>query len=199
MSHRAAGVKLARAASKPKDSSRLLFQGKVFSVRRHAVVEPGGVRATRDVVHHPGSAVILPLLPDRRIVLIRQYRLSVGRRIWELPAGTIDPGETAVQTARRELAEETGYTSKSWRKLLEFYPTPGIAREKMTLFLARDVRPGPAHMESDERIVTRAFSLPETLTMIGKKQIVDAKTLVGLLYFAGSENEATRELAGMVP
>jgi ADP-ribose pyrophosphatase len=146
-------------------------------------VEPGGVRAVREVVHHGGSAVILPRFPDGRILLIRQYRMAVGRLLWELPAGSIDPGETALQTARRELAEETGFRSRSWRKLLEFYPSPGFLDEKMTLFLARDIIPGPARQEADERILPRAFAMAEVLSLARAGKIRDAKTLLGLLCF----------------
>src|SRR6266446_3616758 len=87
--------------SKPKETSRLVYPGRAFTVRRHALVEPGGVRVTREIVHHPGSAVILPLFADGRVLLIRQYRLTARTRIWELPAGTRDPGETAFATAKR--------------------------------------------------------------------------------------------------
>ena len=81
----------------------LIFEGRVFSVRRHSVVEPGGLRVRREIVHHNGSAVMLPLLADGRLLLIRQFRFAAGSALWELPAGTIDPGETPLQTARREL------------------------------------------------------------------------------------------------
>ncbi|MBI4464150.1 MAG: NUDIX hydrolase, partial [Acidobacteria bacterium] len=141
-----------------KSSSKRVYQGKVFSVGRHSVVEPGGVQALREVVHHRGSAVILPRLPDGRVLLIRQFRFPVGRALWELPAGSLDPGETALQTARRELIEETGYRATVWKKLLEFYSSPGFLDEKMTLFLAVNAQPGPAQPEPDERIRLRCFS-----------------------------------------
>jgi ADP-ribose pyrophosphatase len=152
-------------------------------------VEPGGVRVVRDVIHHPGSAVILPLLPDGRVLLIRQYRMAAGKNLWELPAGTRDQGETPLQTARRELTEETGYRSSRWRKLLAFYPSPGIISERMHLFLAQDVRAGAAHPEADERISVRAFSKVELLLLMRGGKIVDAKTLVGVLYWFSNEQE----------
>ena len=152
-------------------------------MRRHAAVEPGGVSVVREVVHHRGSAVILPRLTDGRILLIRQFRLATGRSLWELPAGSLDPGETAFQTARRELIEETGYRASAWKKLLEFYPSPGFVDEKMTLFLAEGAQPGPAHPEPDERIRVRCFTAQQLQEMIENKKIRDGKTLVGLLYF----------------
>jgi len=155
----------------------------VFSVWRHEAVEPGGMRVTRDVVHHHGSAVILPRFSDGRIVLVRQYRLAAGAELWELPAGTVDEGETPLQTARRELAEETGYRSSKWRKLAAFYPSPGIIAERMTLFLAENIRPGAARPEADERIAVESFAMRALLRMMRDGEICDAKTLVGLLYW----------------
>ena len=137
----------------------------------------------RDIVHHPGAAVILPRFSDGRVLLIRQYRMAAGRLLWELPAGTIDQGETPLQTARRELTEETGYRASSWRKLVACYPSPGLLTEKMSLFLAQNLRPGPARTEEDERILPRAFSMREALSMVRDGEIRDAKTMIGLLYF----------------
>ncbi|MBI2819992.1 MAG: NUDIX hydrolase [Acidobacteria bacterium] len=153
-------------------------------MKRHEAEEPGGMRVVRELIHHPGSAVILPLFRDRRILMIRQYRLAVGAVIWELPAGTIDRGETPIQTARRELAEETGYRSTRWRKLYSFFPSPGLMAERMHLFLAQDIRPGTADPEGDERISAHSFSLAELLRLIRAGKIIDAKSLVALLYWA---------------
>lgn len=155
-------------------------------MRRHTLVEPGGVRVTREIVHHPGSAVILPLFGDGKILLIRQYRLAAQARIWELPAGTRDAGESAFATAKRELEEETGYTSNSWRKLLEFFPSPGFVAERMSLYLASNIRPGKARPEADEKIAMRAFTSRQALGLIESGKIVDAKSLVGLLFFLRS-------------
>jgi ADP-ribose pyrophosphatase len=172
------------ALPKSKDSSELLLSGRLFSVRRHTLVEPGGVKVTRDLVHHRGSAVILAQLSDRRVLLVRQFRLAAGELLWELPAGSVDPGETVSQAARRELTEETGYRAKSWRKLLEFFPSPGITDEKMTIYLAQNLLPGPPHTEADEKILVRPFALTDALRMIRTGKIIDAKTIDGLLYFA---------------
>jgi ADP-ribose diphosphatase len=137
----------------------------------------------RDLIHHPGSAVILPVLPDGRVLLIRQYRMAAGKRLWELPAGTRDPGETPFQTARRELTEETGYRCSHWKKLIAYFPSPGVMAERMHLYLAKDVQPGTAHPEEDERIEVQSFSKAELLRMIRAGTIIDAKSLVGLLYW----------------
>jgi ADP-ribose pyrophosphatase len=171
------------ATRKQSGTVRQLYQGPVFSVWRHWAVEPGGLKIIRDLVHHRGSAVILPRTADGRIALVRQYRLAAARKMWELPAGSVDEGETPLQTARRELAEETGYRSLRWRKLAAFYPSPGLMAERMTLFLADDVRPGAARPEADEKIEGQLFPLPVLMRMVRDGHIVDAKTLVGLLYW----------------
>ncbi|MBI2816426.1 MAG: NUDIX hydrolase [Acidobacteria bacterium] len=178
-----------KTRSSSNNRGELIFQGRVFSVRRHSVVEPGGVRVRREIVHHNGSAVMLPRFADGRVLLIRQFRFAAGSALWELPAGTIDPGETPLQTARRELEEETGYHAKSWRKLLVFYPSPGLLTEKMTLFLASDIRPGTAKPEDDEQIEVRPYSMAKALALIERGKIRDAKTIVGLLYLARSTQQ----------
>lgn len=152
-------------------------------MNRHQVTEPGGIRAVREVIHHNGSAVIVPRLPNGRIVLVRQFRFAAGDYLWELPAGSCAEGERPLQTARRELEEETGYHSKGWRRLVEFFPSPGILDERMTIFLANDVVAGVAHPEADEKISVRSFSIAELTGMIRSRRIRDGKTLIGLLYW----------------
>ena len=161
----------------------LLLSTPRFDVERRVYEQPGGAPMVREAVVHPGAVVILPLLPDGRMVMIRQVRRIVEQELWELPAGTLDRGETPLQAARRELAEETGYTSSRWRKLLAFYPSPGLIAERMTIFLADKVRPGAASPEEDERIEVRPFTFPQLLRMMKTRSICDAKTLVGLLYW----------------
>ncbi len=164
--------------------STTVYEGPVFGVRRDRVIEPGGVRATRDVVTHCGSVVLLPILPDRRILLVRQYRHAVGQYLWELVAGRIEPGEAPLAAARRELVEETGYTARRFRKLLDLFPTPGFVAEKMAIFAATGLTAGRAQPESDERIVARTFSLHRLEGMIRRGWLRDAKSIAGLLFFA---------------
>lgn len=164
-------------------NSETVYHGSVFDVRRDAIIEPSGIRATRDVVIHPGSVVVLPVFPDGRVLLIRQFRYSAGGYLWELVAGRIDSGETPLSAARRELLEETGYTARRIRKMLEVFPTPGFVSERMWIFAAAQLSAGAAHPEEDEKIEPRAFTLAQVDSMIRRGILRDAKSIAGLLYF----------------
>ncbi len=163
--------------------SRTIFRGSVFGVKRERVIEPGGVEVVREVVTHPGSVVVLPVLPDGRVVLIRQYRHSVGQYLWELVAGRIEPGENPLAAARRELLEETGYVARRFKKLFDVFPTPGFVDERMLVFVATGLRAGPARPEADERIQTKLFSRAELETMMKRGLLRDAKSVASLLYY----------------
>ncbi len=162
--------------------SKLVYDGRVVKLRLDRVVEPGGVEATRELVTHPGSVVVLPVLPGSRVLLIRQYRYAARQKLWELVAGGLEPGETPLKAARRELLEETGYSARQYRRIMSFFPTPGFVAEQMHLVLAADLTPGKAQPESDERIETRIFSVPELRRMLQSNRIRDGKTLVGLFW-----------------
>lgn len=168
-------------------SSRVSYKGPVFSVTTDQVEEPGGIRARRDVVRHSGSVVVLAV-DDRAsepwVLLERQYRHAAQAMMWELPAGRIDEGERELAAAQRELLEETGYTARSWKKILHFYVSPGFLDETMSIYLARGLRPGIAQPEKDEKILARFFPLSATQRMLRKGLIRDAKTVAGILWLA---------------
>lgn len=164
-------------------SSRTIYEGRVFGVRQDRVIEPGGIRAVRDVVTHNGSVVLLPVFADGRILMVRQYRHTVGGYLWELVAGRIDPGETPLIAARRELQEETGYTARRLRKLLDVFPTPGFVSERMVVYLATGLRAGAAQPESDEVITASLFTLPELKRRISAGALRDAKSIAAILYY----------------
>jgi len=166
-------------------SSKTSFRGPVFSVETDEVEEPGNVRVRRDVVRHSGSIVILAVDDSGRtprVLLERQYRYAAGLRMWELPAGRIDPGEGKLAAAKRELIEETGYTAAKWERALFFYVSPGFLDESMTIYLARGLKKGTAQPEEDERIAVRFFPLRQAVGMAMSGKIVDAKTIAPLLW-----------------
>jgi ADP-ribose pyrophosphatase len=119
--------------------------------------------------------------PKKRILLVRQFRLPAQKSMWELPAGRLDPGEKALQAAKRELREETGYSARKWKKLAQYYPSPGYVSEKMSLFLATDLEEGEAQPMEDERIEKRWFKAAEIDKAIRDGKIIDGKTLIGFL------------------
>lgn len=163
--------------------SKILYSGPVFGVSRDRVIEPGGVEATRDVVTHSGSVVVMPIFPDGDVLLIRQYRHSVKTFLWELVAGRIEHGESALVAAKRELREETGFRARRYRKLLHLFPTPGFLSEYLDLFAAEGLAEGAATPEADEKITARRFRPTEIERMIRDGQMEDAKSVAGLLYY----------------
>jgi len=168
-------------------SSKAAFESPIFRVLTQQVREPGGYVARRDIVEHPGSVVILAIDEKGatpRILLEQQYRHAARSFLWELPAGKIDRGESALHAAKRELLEETGYTARRWRSILKFFVSPGFLDETMTIFLARDISPGPAQPEYDEIIESRFFSLPTAQRMAERGAIRDAKTIAGIFWLA---------------
>lgn len=165
-------------------SSRTLYTGPVFGVRSDRVVEPGGIAVRRDIVTHNGSVVLLPVFPEGRILLVRQYRHAVGRFLWELVAGRIEPGEAPLVAARRELLEETGYTARRYRKLLDVFPTPGFVSERMVIYSVEGLHPGESRPEADEQITSRKFTLRRLERMMRSGALRDAKSIAGILFYA---------------
>ena len=164
-------------------SSEMIYQGRVFGIRRDEVLEPSGLRTTREVITHPGSVVVLPVLPDGRVVMIRQYRHATRQYLWELVAGRKEPEETPKQGAARELLEETGYRAKRFKVFLDVFPTPGFLEERMYLLLAEGLTAGEAQPEEDEKIEVRAYRVNELKQMIKSGRLRDAKSIAGILYY----------------
>lgn len=162
-------------------SSERLLEGRVFSVWRERATGRGGHTINREIVRHGGSAIMLARDEKGRVLLVRQYRLPARKSLWELPAGRLDPGESPLSAARRELAEETGYRARRWKRLVSFYASPGYTSERMTIYLAEDLLRGAAHPEEEESIECRWFTPAEIRRLIGAGKVEDGKTLVGLL------------------
>lgn len=165
-------------------STKTIYKGNVFSVRQDRVAEPGGIGVTRDIVVHRGSVVLLPIFPDGSILLVRQYRHALGAFLWELVAGRLEAGESRPAAARRELIEETGYTAGRVKHILEIFPSPGFVTERMWVFAASGLRPGPAQPEEDERITARRFSLAALEKMIRNGSLHDAKSVAAILFYS---------------
>ena len=160
-----------------------VFQGRRITVVRDTYRTGAGQRYVREIVLTPGAVVILPLLAGNRVCLVRNRRDAVGEVLLELPAGTAEPGEDPEQTARRELEEETGYRAREWKKLLDFYPSPGILSEHMHLFLARDLVEAEQNLDPGEQVEPVILGFAQALEGIERGEIHDAKTIVGLLYW----------------
>jgi len=170
-------------------SSEVVFEGPLFRVLRDRLIEPGGSEEVRDIVRHNGSVVILAIDNAKNkknpwVVIERQYRHAAGRFLWELPAGKLEPGEDALQGAKRELEEETGYRAKKWKPLVEYFASPGFLGESMKVFVAEGLVAGEAHPEDDERIEFRLVKLSQVVKLIEKGAILDGKTLTSVLLFA---------------
>ena len=161
----------------------MVYEGRVFGIRRDEVIEPSGVQTTREMITHPGSVVVLPVLPDGRVLLIQQYRYAARQYLWELVAGRMDHGETPIEGAARELREETGYRAKHLKVFLEFFPTPGFLEEKMYLLLAEGVTAGQAAPEEDEKIDVAAYTPKQLKQMLRAGKLKDAKSIAGLLFY----------------
>ena len=174
-------------------NSDILFQGRLFRVERAVQMMPDGSRHQREVVRHPGAVVILPLMDDGRVCFVRNYRVAVEEALIELPAGTLEPGEDPDETAVRELAEETGYRAGRIEPLLTFWMSPGILDERMHLYLARDLQPGPMALEAGEAIEPLLCTFEEALEMARRGDIHDSKTLVGLLYYQTFLNQSKQD------
>ncbi|MBY0505001.1 MAG: NUDIX hydrolase [Bryobacteraceae bacterium] len=153
----------------------------LFRVTEDVAEDDDGFEIRRNIVRHNGSAVVMPVDEADRILLVRQYRLPAKQKLWELPAGKIDEGETALAAAKRELREETGLRAKTWTKLAAYWASPGFLEEKMNLYLATGLTQGESEWMEDERIETRWFPWAEIDGLIAGGKMNDGKTLIGFL------------------
>jgi ADP-ribose pyrophosphatase len=163
------------------DDSRIVYDGKLIDV----TVERWGEHE-REIVEHPGAVAIVAVDRDGMVTLVRQRREAVRAELAELPAGTLEEGETPLECARRELEEETGLTGGTWRKAATFYTTPGFCRERMHLFFARDLDRGSANPADDEELELVRCHVDDLASYVG--ELEDAKTLAGLLLFLREED-----------
>jgi ADP-ribose pyrophosphatase len=162
--------------------SRTAYQGRVFTVAVDRVRLPGGIERQYEVIRHAASVVLIPMLDPETLVLVRQYRHAVGRWLWELPAGTLEPGEDPDAAARRECEEETGLAPDGVERLAAYYPVPGYCDEEMIFYRLTGLsRPqDPASPDEDEDLEARTFTLEEARAMVRRGDIVDLKTALAL-------------------
>ena len=184
---------LSRSSSVSKKRPRTVFTGKLLTVTQS--FSPKGERSPlHETVHHPGSCVILPLLNSSTLLLLRQFRPSIGKVLWEVPAGTLEPGESPQRCAKREVEEETGYRAGRLRRLTIFYPSPGFCTEKMYLFLAEGLEPFSQTLEPDEKIRVHALSFQKAFQLLRQGKIRDAKTLIALYILRNRQKKRHQNL-----
>jgi ADP-ribose pyrophosphatase len=164
-------------------NSETLLGTRRFTVDRMTYQTSGGETVVKEVIRHPGAVVIVPVLADGRICLIKNYRVAIDSEMIELPAGTLEPNEPPISTARRELVEETGYRCEKIEPLLHLYMSPGILHEKMHVFLATDLSAGPPAREAGEEIENFLVSPGQAQELVRNNTITDSKTVSALLYY----------------
>ena len=158
---------------------RTLFTGRLFDVTQR-IVRLDGRRHLYETVRHPGSCAILPIVSPQTLLLLRQFRPSIGKTFWEIPAGTMERGESALRCAKREVEEETGYRAGRLTLLTMFYPSPGFCTERIHLFSAQKLEPLSQRLEKDEKIRVHTVTFRKAFRLLQEGSIVDAKTLIAL-------------------
>lgn len=166
-------------------SSKVLFQGRILTLRQDQVQLENGKLSSREIVLHPGAVAMLPLLSTEKLILIKQFRKALEKTIYEIPAGTLEPGEAIEACAQRELGEEIGYHASKFTKLLSFYPAPGFCNEIIHIFLCEGLSETPRDIQSDEEIEPVVVTKKEVKELIRRGEIQDSKTLIGISAWLG--------------
>jgi ADP-ribose pyrophosphatase len=167
------------------EAEREIFRGRVIRLVNRDLVLPNGRRTTFSIVEHPGAVAIVPVHSNGDVVLLRQFRPSIGEEIYEIPAGTIEEGEAPLATAKREIVEETGFKARQWSKIAEFYTAPGFCTELMHVYVARGLSPATADGDADEVLRPVRVSIDAALKLVRTRKIRDAKSIAGLLIYHG--------------
>ncbi|MDR3113036.1 MAG: NUDIX hydrolase [Endomicrobium sp.] len=160
-----------------------IYSGRAVDFYRDEVELPNGEKAEREYLGHPGAAAALAFLDKKNIVLVRQFRYPIGKITYEIPAGKLDTGETPLHCIEREIEEETGFIAKRFEKLISFYPTTAFSNEVLHIFAAFGLEKGRQNPDEDEFVCAEIISFKKALKMVKSGQIMDAKTVIALLYF----------------
>ena len=174
---------MSRDFTETKQASKLVYSGRMLEVREDDVLLPDGKAARREYIIHPGAALILPVFEDNSVLLERQYRYAVSQHCYELPAGKLEPDEPALETAKRELLEETGYVAAQWTAVCTMMPCIGYSNEHIECFLARDLSYRGESLDEGEFLETLRLPISEALQWVRDGTIRDSKTMLGLLWF----------------
>jgi ADP-ribose pyrophosphatase len=162
------------------NSRTTLHQGQVYNLVTENVTLDSGVTTDVEFIQHPGATAIIPMIDTTHIILLNQYRHALRKYIWEIPAGTLDPGESLKSCARRELIEETGFSADQWQSLGEITPVPGYSDERIHIFLATDLHSAERDLDEDEIIEVHRVACEDALAMLRRGDIQDAKSIAGL-------------------
>jgi len=162
------------------NETKTIHKGKVFTLAADNITLPNGVTTEIDIIRHPGAAAMIPMLNKNTVLLVKQYRYAAGGFIWEIPAGTLNPGESPMECARRELIEETGYHADKLEKLTEILPVPGYSDERIHIYLATGLVKAVQNLDRDEILNVHEIKMEAALEMIAKGEIIDSKTISGL-------------------
>jgi ADP-ribose pyrophosphatase len=165
----------------PVADRRVIYRGRKVDLALLTVRLADGSSAEREVVMHRGAVAMVPMVDDDHVCLVHNRRHAVGKTLLEVPAGTIDPGESPDQTASRELAEETGYRAGRVERVADWFVSPGVMDERMYLYLCRDLTPGPTDHQPDEGLQPVVVAWDEAVRMVHDRRIEDAKTLLAIL------------------
>ncbi len=167
------------------EAEETIFQGRIIRLVARDLVLPNGRKTKFHIVEHPGAVAIVPVHANGDVVLLRQFRPSIGEEIYEIPAGTIEKGEAPLATAKREIIEETGFKAKRWSKIAEFYTAPGFCTELMHVYLAKGLSPAQLPGDADEILEPVRMSIDTAVKMIRTQKIRDAKTIAALMIYHG--------------
>ncbi len=169
--------------------SERIYDGKILNLRVDTVELPDKKYSKREIVEHPGAVAIVAINEKNEMIIIRQYRKAIDKVLLEIPAGKLELNEEPIESAKRELKEETGYIADKIEYVMEFYTSPGFSNEKIYLFLAQGLTEGEQELEVGEYIDVEKYSLDELMKMIKLGEIVDSKTIVGISYYYNMINK----------